>query len=281
MRYDDIAFQRAILANPADTTLKLVYADWLQDRDDPRAEYVRLQASVAKARPSKKKAKDQARLAELERDLAPEWIGFMTTLAQPFRAITFQGGNPGHPFAEPVGTRGRVVTFESQYRTPATLDEGLIADLALFAGFLPDACCYGASDPAMYGFVCDLPTDRPVLRASDVLAALKPADFRSEHIDRLNRTSIPYPGYNPGTENDEIHTDFAEQYMFDHDSQGAAAAGNHGLLKRYVTGRLWYVLLHTATWPCARVTLLAVGRSPHGNRLVGAITSQVCHNLCD
>ncbi|MBN9121631.1 MAG: TIGR02996 domain-containing protein [Planctomycetes bacterium] len=30
MRYeDDITFQRAILANPADTTLKLVYADWL------------------------------------------------------------------------------------------------------------------------------------------------------------------------------------------------------------------------------------------------------------
>ena len=47
MQYDDdIAFQRAILANPADTTLKLVYADWLQDRGDPRAEYVRLQVQL-------------------------------------------------------------------------------------------------------------------------------------------------------------------------------------------------------------------------------------------
>lgn len=43
---DDIAFQRAILANLADTTLKLVYADWLQDRDDPRAEYVRLRVQL-------------------------------------------------------------------------------------------------------------------------------------------------------------------------------------------------------------------------------------------
>jgi uncharacterized protein (TIGR02996 family) len=55
MQYeDDIAFQRAILANPSDTTLKLVYADWLQDRSDPRAEYVRLQIEIA--------TKQQARL---------------------------------------------------------------------------------------------------------------------------------------------------------------------------------------------------------------------------
>lgn len=40
---DDTAFQRAILADPADTTLKLVDADWLQERDDPRAQFVRLQ----------------------------------------------------------------------------------------------------------------------------------------------------------------------------------------------------------------------------------------------
>jgi uncharacterized protein (TIGR02996 family) len=47
MQYDDdIAFQRAILANPADATLKLVYADWLQERDDPRAEFVRLQVEL-------------------------------------------------------------------------------------------------------------------------------------------------------------------------------------------------------------------------------------------
>jgi uncharacterized protein (TIGR02996 family) len=43
---DDIAFQRAILASPADTTLKLVYADWLQERDDPRAEFLRLQVEL-------------------------------------------------------------------------------------------------------------------------------------------------------------------------------------------------------------------------------------------
>lgn len=47
MQYDDdIAFQRAILANPADITLKLVYADWLQERDDLRADFVRIQVEL-------------------------------------------------------------------------------------------------------------------------------------------------------------------------------------------------------------------------------------------
>jgi uncharacterized protein (TIGR02996 family) len=269
MQYeDDTAFQRAILANPADTTLKLVYADWLQDRADPRGEYVRAQVE-GRALP--------------EGEFDPAWVAFMTTLAQPFAPITFQDGEPGHPFTEPVGQRGRIVAFESQYRSADAWSEELLMDLALFTNFAPTACCwYGASDPRMYGFVCELPTEREPLTARDVLTALKAADFQSEHIATLDATAIPYPGYHPLTENDEIHTEFAEQYVFDHDSEGAEDAGVHGLLKRYVTGgRLWYVLLHTGGRPCWMVTLLAVGRSPHGNRLVGAITSQACHNLCD
>ena len=134
----------------------------------------------------------------------------------------------------------------------------------------------------MHSFVCELPTEQDPLTGTKVLAAIKAADFRTEHIADLNATEIPSVGYHPLTANDEIHTDFAGQYMFEHESEGAANKGTHGALRRYVTGgRLWYVLLHTGGRPCSMVTLLAVGRSPHGNRLVGAIASQVCHNLCD
>jgi hypothetical protein len=134
----------------------------------------------------------------------------------------------------------------------------------------------------MYGFVCELPTERDPLRAFDVLNTTKAADFQSEHVADLNATAIPYPGYHPLTINDEIHTGFSEQYMFEHGREGAEHTGTHGTLQRYVTGgRLWYVLLHTGGRPCSMVTLLAVGRSSNGNRLVGAITSQCCHNLCD
>ena len=308
MRYEpeDIAFQRAILANPADTTLKLVYADWLQDRADTRAEYVRLQLELARAeealkapqaytfptsprqaqlereREARKVVTTRKKLTQMGRNLDPVWVGFMHSLAQPFAPLAFQDGEPVHPFTEPVGLRGRVVLFESQYRTADACDDGLLTDLAFLTKVEWGECCYGARSCDMFGFVCELPMGREPLTARKVLTAIKAADFRSEHVHRLSRATLPYPGYHPGTANDEIHTAFAGQYMFANEDPGAEDAANHGMLKRYVTGgRVWYVLLHIGEKPCALVTLLAVGRSPHGNRLVGAITSQVCHNLCD
>ena len=44
---EEAAFLTAIAANPEDDTARLVYADWLQDRSDPRAEYVRLEVQAA------------------------------------------------------------------------------------------------------------------------------------------------------------------------------------------------------------------------------------------
>lgn len=40
---EDLLFLRAVLNHPSDDTVRLVYADWLQERDDPRAEYLRLE----------------------------------------------------------------------------------------------------------------------------------------------------------------------------------------------------------------------------------------------
>jgi uncharacterized protein (TIGR02996 family) len=145
---DDIAFQRAILANPADTTLKLGYADWLQERDDPRAEYIRLQLQIAReeteraARPAlgfpmspvqiERTRQEELRQAEQERmrlvaigsKCDPGWVGLMTTLAQPFVPITFHHGDPGHPFTEAVGLHGCVVTFAPQYNRADQGSEG-------------------------------------------------------------------------------------------------------------------------------------------------------------
>jgi len=46
---DEAAFLAAMQAAPADAALRLVYADWLQERDDARAEFVRLQHQLATA----------------------------------------------------------------------------------------------------------------------------------------------------------------------------------------------------------------------------------------
>ncbi|MCI0705285.1 MAG: TIGR02996 domain-containing protein [Planctomycetia bacterium] len=78
MQYDDdIAFQRAILANPGDTTLKLVYADWLQERDDPRAEYVRLQVQLHTTRTSAAAVDAAAWFMQMGNRLDPDWVAFM------------------------------------------------------------------------------------------------------------------------------------------------------------------------------------------------------------
>jgi uncharacterized protein (TIGR02996 family) len=43
---EEEAFLRAISASPDDIALRLVYADWLQEQEDPRAEYVRLEVRL-------------------------------------------------------------------------------------------------------------------------------------------------------------------------------------------------------------------------------------------
>src|SRR4051794_14008230 len=58
---EEAGFITALLTEPDDCTTLLVYADWLQDRSDPRAEYLRLLA-VEKA--------DEARVLEIRAQLA-------------------------------------------------------------------------------------------------------------------------------------------------------------------------------------------------------------------
>ena len=40
-------FLAQIAANPDDDALRLVYADWLEERGDPRCELIRLEAEMA------------------------------------------------------------------------------------------------------------------------------------------------------------------------------------------------------------------------------------------
>src|SRR6476646_265063 len=53
---DDRAFLDHIAADPPDTARWLVYADWLDDRADPRGEYIRLvQELAAKPDPARRR----------------------------------------------------------------------------------------------------------------------------------------------------------------------------------------------------------------------------------
>lgn len=67
---DDDAFLRAIQYAPYDDAPRLVYADWLEERTDPRAEYLRLLSA-----PDDEAA--VARIEELRRTLDPKWLALV------------------------------------------------------------------------------------------------------------------------------------------------------------------------------------------------------------
>jgi uncharacterized protein (TIGR02996 family) len=63
-------FVAAICAEPEDDLPRLIYADWLDDRGDPRGEFIRLQLSEQVGEPA-----NVARVAELEKLYGRKWAG--------------------------------------------------------------------------------------------------------------------------------------------------------------------------------------------------------------
>ena len=72
---EEAGFVRAIQENPEDDSLRLVYADWLEERADIRAEYLRLESQLSRV---------PARLRELCRLIDPGWL--RAVLRRPVRA---------------------------------------------------------------------------------------------------------------------------------------------------------------------------------------------------
>lgn len=193
------------------------------------------------------------------------------------------------PFNTAIGFRGKIATFDE----PFSPSPGLARDVQFLESLKLGNIAGGACDFPVYPFLAQLSTRRKSLTAADVVVGLRAKNFQSDHIKRLDVRRVKYPGYKPGTLNDEIHNDFPKQYIFatedEEETPIKAAAGAHGQLQEYVLdGQVWYVLLHidphdhfNGVRMSEYVFLFAVGRSPHGPRLVGAVTNQVCHNLCD
>ncbi len=65
---EDETFIRAIVDNRGDETSRLVYADWLDDRDDPRGPYLRAEAEWVRSR------KKEKALRALAAKLDPVWV---------------------------------------------------------------------------------------------------------------------------------------------------------------------------------------------------------------
>jgi len=66
------------MASPADTSRRLVYADWLEERGDPRSEYVRLRVEIDKFAPHTSRYGElRNRLKELRGQMDSVWLNAM------------------------------------------------------------------------------------------------------------------------------------------------------------------------------------------------------------
>lgn len=76
---DEDALVRAILENPRDDSLRLIYADWLEERGDVRGEFLRVEAQIATSGQVERKERNKlrARLDELRRTIGKEWLALL------------------------------------------------------------------------------------------------------------------------------------------------------------------------------------------------------------
>lgn len=70
----DEGFLNALAALPNDSVGRLVYADWLQEGDDPRAVFLRLEVRLMAGVPASERGELTTRLAELGRRAEPGWL---------------------------------------------------------------------------------------------------------------------------------------------------------------------------------------------------------------
>src|SRR4051794_24483768 len=83
---EDAAFIRAIRERPDDETARLVYADWLDDRSDPRAEYLRAEAAWVALQPSDEQYRPlYRRVSQLAAQLDPEWFAAVSRMGHDAR----------------------------------------------------------------------------------------------------------------------------------------------------------------------------------------------------
>jgi uncharacterized protein (TIGR02996 family) len=235
----------------------------------------------------------------------PGWYACLTSLGCPFEAFRFFNNSEPRgfaaeemPFRETLGTRGWLVTLESAFGDETSWSDELLADLAQLRTLPLEDCAYGAASCPLHPFAVPLAAATGPITAAAVVEALRPRRFRGPSAAELAATRLGYPGYRPSTgaddHQDEIHGDFEHQNLFAHNDEdaggapGGETAGAHGLLSQWVAGgQLWYVLLHTLPrreeeFVFSRYAVLfAVGKSLRGDRLLGVISHQVCHNLCD
>lgn len=106
MTHED-AFLQAIVEEPDDDAMRLIFADWLDEHDSPRGEFIRAQCEILQLPPQHPRRRQlHTRAVQLFRQHAQEWVGPL----RPFllRCLFRRG------FVESATVRGRVFIRQPQ-----------------------------------------------------------------------------------------------------------------------------------------------------------------------
>jgi uncharacterized protein (TIGR02996 family) len=77
----DDGFLQAILVDPDDDAVRLIYADCLEERGDPRGEFIRVQCELARGPTGRQRTRLENREQELIRQHEKEWVQPIRSLA--------------------------------------------------------------------------------------------------------------------------------------------------------------------------------------------------------
>jgi uncharacterized protein (TIGR02996 family) len=114
MRSDEDAFIEAIGAAPEDEAARLVYADWLEERDDPRGAYLRAEVTYFRRKEGRR---NDRKLSALLKQVDPVWAAMVSRppfgIAVP--GLTFRGKGP-------KVTRARLSKIEAFWGEPLPPD---------------------------------------------------------------------------------------------------------------------------------------------------------------
>ncbi|MGF1583365.1 MAG: TIGR02996 domain-containing protein [Gemmataceae bacterium] len=81
MKPEEQRFLDGILENPTNTALRLIYADWLEEQGDPRAEFLRVQVQRNECTDKSERRALKHRLQKLRKNIVDDWLAVVDSVA--------------------------------------------------------------------------------------------------------------------------------------------------------------------------------------------------------
>jgi uncharacterized protein (TIGR02996 family) len=177
----DEAFLHVVVESPDDDAPRLVYADWLEERGDPRGEFIRVQCHLARLAPG------DPRYFDLYRRTEQLWAAHSETWLQPFRRALAERSLSFHD-----------ALFYGQMYPPLgpLFDRGFLEKVSMAADqFLTLADMLFRLTPVRKAVLLGARDHLSALARSPYLARLKALGLRGQPNERV---SGDFSDYDPG-----------------------------------------------------------------------------------